>query len=113
MTNREFFEAIVSANVSDELTVFAQEAIAKLDKRNASRSSKPSKTAIANAPVKEAILAFLEEHGEAVASDVATACEISTQKASSLCRQLVEEEKVTSYEVKIPKRGKVKAYRLA
>lgn len=113
MTNREFFEAIVSANVSDELTVFAQEAIAKLDKRNASRSSKPSKTALANVPVKEAIVAFLQENGEAIASDIATACEISTQKASSLCRQLVEEGQLTSQEVKVPKRGKVKAYRLA
>ena len=79
MTNREFFNAIVSANVSDELTAFAQEAIAKLDKRNEARSSKPSKVALANAPVKEAIVAFLAEHANAVASDIATGCEITTQ----------------------------------
>lgn len=113
MTNREFFNAIVSANVSDELTAFAQEAIAKLDKRNEARSSKPSKVALANAPVKEAIVAFLAEHANAVASDIATGCEITTQKASALCRQLVEDGMLTSEEVKMPKRGKVKAYRLA
>lgn len=113
MTNREFFNAIVSANVSDELTAFAQEAIAKLDKRNEARSSKPSKVALANAPVKEAIVAFLAEHANAVASDIATGCEITTQKASALCRQLVEDGMLTSEEVKVPKRGKVKAYRLA
>lgn len=113
MTNREFFNAIVSANVSDELTAFAQEAIAKLDKRNEARSSKPSKVALANAPVKEAIVAFLAEHANAVASDIATGCEITTQKASALCRQLVEDGTLTSEEVKMPKRGKVKAYRLA
>lgn len=113
MTNREFFNAIVSANVSDELTAFAQEAIAKLDKRNEARSSKPSKVALANAPVKEAIVAFLAEHTNAVASDIATGCEITTQKASALCRQLVEDGMLTSEEVKMPKRGKVKAYRLA
>ena len=113
MTNREFFTAIVSANVSDELTAFAQEAIAKLDKRNEARSSKPSKVALANAPIKEAILAFVAENEDAIASAIATGCEVSVQKASALCRQLVEEGKLTSQEVKVPKRGKVKAYRLA
>ncbi len=113
MTNREFFNAIVSANVSDELTAFAQEAIAKLDKRNEARSSKPSKVALANAPIKEAIVAFLTENANAVAADIATGCEITTQKASALCRQLVEDGVLTSEEVKVPKRGKVKAYRLA
>lgn len=113
MTNREFFTAIVSADVSDELTAFAQEAIAKLDKRNASRSSKPSKVALDNIPVKEAILAFVEENEDAIASAIATGCKISVQKASSLCHQLVEEGQLTSQEVKVPKRGKVKAYRLA
>lgn len=113
MTNREFFTAIVSANVSDELTAFAQEAIAKLDKRNEARSSKPSKVALANAPIKEAILAFVAENEDAIASAIATGCEVSVQKASTLCRQLVEEGKLTSQEVKVPKRGKVKAYRLA
>lgn len=113
MTNREFFNAIVSANVSDELTAFAQEAIAKLDKRNEARSSKPSKVALANAPIKDAILEYLMENQDAVASSIATACDISLQKASSLCVQLVKEGKLTSHEVKVPKRGKVKAYRLA
>ena len=34
MTNREFFTAIVSANVSDEITEFAKSALVKLDKKN-------------------------------------------------------------------------------
>lgn len=44
MTNREFFNAIINANVNDELTAHATAELAKLDKRNAQRSSKPSKT---------------------------------------------------------------------
>ena len=114
MTNREFFTAIASnENLSAELVKFANEAIAKLDKRNASRSSKPSKTAIANEPIKASIVEYVTAHANALASDIAVACEISTQKASALCVQMVKDEILTVCEVKVPKKGKVKAYSLA
>lgn len=114
MTNREFFTAIASNTaLSDELVKFANEAIAKLDKRNASRSSKPSKTAIANEPIKASIMEYVTAHANALASDIAVACEISTQKASALCVQMVKDEVLTVCEVKVPKKGKVKAYSLA
>lgn len=114
MTNREFFTAIASnTTLSAELVEFANEAINKLDKRNASRSSKPSKTALANAPIKASIVEYVTTHANALASEVAEACEISTQKASNLCRQLVEDNTFTVCEVKVPKKGKLKAYSLA
>lgn len=114
MTNREFFTAIASnTTLSAELIEFAKEAINKLDKRNASRSSKPSKTALANAPIKASIIEYVTTHANALASEVAEACEISTQKASNLCRQLVEDNTFTVCEVKVPKKGKLKAYSLA
>ena len=114
MTNREFFTAIASnENLSAELVKFANEAIAKLDKRNASRSSKPSKTAIANEPIKASIAEYVTAHANALASDIAEACEISTQKASALCVQMVKDEVLTVCEVKVPNKGKVKAYSLA
>lgn len=114
MTNREFFTAIASnANLPAELIEFANDAKAKLDKRNASRSSKPSKVALANAPIKSAILAFIGEHPTAVASDIAIACDITTQKASALCVQMVKEGTLIASEIKVPKKGKVKAYSLA
>ena len=114
MTNREFFTAIASnATLSAELVEFATEAIAKLDKRNASRSSKPSKTAIANEPIKASIIEYVTAHANALASDIATACKISTQKASALCVQMVKDNVLTVCEVKVPKKGKVKAYSLA
>lgn len=114
MTNREFFTAIASnATLSAELVDFANDAIAKLDKRNASRSSKPSKTALANEPIKAEILAFIEAHPSAVASDIAVACDITTQKASALCVQMVKDGALTVVDIKVPKKGKVKAYSLA
>lgn len=114
MTNREFFTAIASnATLSAELVKFAEEAIVKLDKRNASRSSKPSKTAVANEPIKASIVEYVTDHANALASDIAVACEISTQKASALCVQMVKDNVLTVCEVKVPKKGKVKAYSLA
>ena len=114
MTNREFFTAVASnATLSAELVKFAEEAIVKLDKRNASRSSKPSKMAIANEPIKASIVEYVTDHANALASDIAVACEISTQKASALCVQMVKDNVLTVCEVKIPKKGKVKAYSLA
>ena len=45
-----------------------------------------------------------------VASAIAERLEISTQKVSALCRQLVESKKLKVEDVKIPKKGKQKAY---
>lgn len=109
MTNREFYEAIINANINDELTTFAAEGIAKMDKRNEKRSSKPSKVAVANIPIKESIATLLIDKGM-FASDIAVALGISTQKASALCRQLVEDKVLTVTDVKVPKKGVVKQY---
>ena len=109
MTQREFFTAIVNSNVSDELKVFATDAIAKLDARNAKRGSKPSKRSLENEPIKAKILEVLTSEPK-VASEVAELVGISTQKASALLRQ-IDGLEVT--EVKVPKRGKMKGYALA
>lgn len=112
MTKREFLNAVIEANVNEELSAFAVAEIAKLDERNKAKSSKPSKTAIANEPIKVAIVDFLADKENAIASDIAVGLEISTQKASALCRQLVEDGKLVATEVKVPKKGKVKAYHI-
>lgn len=113
MTNREFYTAIITAEVSDELTAFAQDAIAKLNARNEKRSSKPSKASIVNAPIKAAIIEFIGDRENVTAADVAVGVDITVQKASALLRQLVADEKVTVTEVKVPKKGKCKGYTLA
>ena len=115
MTNREFFTAIASmTNISAELVEHATNELGKLDKRNASRAAKPTKAQKENEPIKEEIVKFLTEKGGFhTASEVMEACEISVQKASALCRQLVEEGTLTVQEIKVPKKGKQKAYAIA
>ena len=110
MTNREFYTAIMNGTMTDEVKSHAAEAITKLDERNQKRSSKPSKTQLENEPVKTAIIDYLTVHGGAVAADIAAEVDITTQKASALCRQLVESGRLTVEEVKIPKKGKCKKY---
>lgn len=112
MTTREFLTTIASMpNISDELKEYAKGELKKLDKRNAARAAKPTKAQKENEPVKEEIVKFLTEKGGFhTASEVMEACEISVQKASALCRQLVEEGTLKVKEIKVPKKGKQKAY---
>lgn len=105
MTRREFLNAVVEANINEEMTNFAVASIEKLDAQNKHRQSKPSKTAVANEPIKKAILEVLTNE-PMTASEIAEKCEISTQKASALLRQL----EVNVVELKVPKKGKVKGY---
>lgn len=112
MTNREFFIAIASmTSIDPELVAHAEMELEKLNKRNAARAAKPTKAQKENEPIKEEIVKFLTEKGGFhTASEVMEACEISVQKASALCRQLVEEGALTVQEIKVPKKGKQKAY---
>lgn len=117
MTNREFLTAIASNTSLDSALIdFATEQIAKMDARNEARkaSSKPSKTAIANEPIKASIMEFLSKQSEPViACVIGEGVGITTAKASSLLRQLVESGAVVKSEIKIPKKGKTAAYAVA
>ena len=109
MTNREFFNAVVNANISEEITAHATEQIEKLDTRNAKRSSKPSKAQLENEGIKDRILTTLENKAM-FAAEIATELDISTNKAAALCKQLADSGKIKVTEVKVPKRGKCKQY---
>ncbi len=113
MTYREFYQAIVNGETNEEITAFAESAIAKLDSKNANRNSKPSKTAIENEPIKKRILEFLTDKPSTISAEIGSAVGITTQKAATLCKQLANEGKLVAEDVKIPKVGKRKAYKLA
>ena len=108
MTKREMFEAIVNGNVTEEVIAMAQNEIVKMDERNAKRKNSPSKTALANEPIKARIVEVLT-YEPMTASEVAEKVEISTQKASALLRQI---DGLTVTEVKVKGKGKVKGYAL-
>lgn len=110
---REFYNAVIAANISADLTEYAQKLIDALDHKNAQR--KVSKSALAhqaaNADLKGAIVQALTD-GQKTAADLATALGVSTQKVSALARQLVEDGTITVDDVKVKGKGKVKGYAL-
>lgn len=111
MTKREFLNAVIANVDVVEIADFAKAEIEKMDARNAKRSHTPSKTAIANEPIKKAIVEWLKgQDAPTVASAVAGELKISTQKASALCRQLVADGELNVTEVKVKGKGMQKGY---
>ena len=113
MTNREFYKAVIEANINADLTAHAEKEIEKLNARNEKRSTTMNKTQKENVEIKKSILAVLSVDKVKTANEVGAECGISTNKASALLRQLVLDKVAIDSEVKIPKKGKVKGYALA
>lgn len=117
MTNREFYNAVMNAEtVSDEIRDHAAALLEKMDAKNASRSSKPTKAQKENEellPIVREVLATADH--PITASDLFEAKpELkSVQKCSSLLRMLEKSGEVTSVEVKVKGKGKAKGYSLA
>lgn len=112
MTQREFFTKVIEANISEELTVKAQELVAGLDKRNAQKSATMSKTQKENEVLKGSMLEKLEKGKGYLAVEIASAMGFSTSKASALAKQLVAEGKATVEDVKVKGKGTQKMYTL-
>lgn len=113
MTQREFFTAIVNGTINADIQAYAADAIVKLDKRNATRASKPTKSQQANVPLLAEIRNFLTGKKNVLAAEVAAHLDVTPQKASGLLKLLVDGGEATVAEVKVPKQGKRKAYTLA
>lgn len=110
MTNREFYAGIAAmTNIEECYVEHAAAMIEKMDKQNALRREKPSKTELANAPLIEQILTSVLTKEAKTAFDIGGEIGVSTQKASALMRKLVGEGKATVCDVKGPK-GKCKGY---
>ena len=113
MTNREFYTAIINANVSAEITEYAESAIAKLDATNEKRKAKAaegvSKKAEENAPIKAAILGALTAEPQ-TSPAIAATLGLTHNKVTALAKQLVAEGLAEVTEIKVPGRGTMKAY---
>ena len=111
MTNREFLTNVSNGTVTELEMAHAAAELDKMNAANEKRKNKPSKTAIENAPIVENILGVLT-HDAQTAADIAAQVGISTQKASSLLRQLGTAGQVVVSEIKVPKKGTCKGYAL-
>lgn len=117
MTTREFLTAITEGTMNEEIITHATEALAKLDNANKKKAnSSQSKKAKENAPIINGIIECLKGSETPMTSpDIATAITtedlpVTHNKVSALCRQLVAAGRLTVTDVKVPKRGVMKAY---
>ena len=107
MTNREFFVAVASANVSEELTTKANELIQALDARNDKRKSADSKEKQETMARRQGVLNFLTENEGTFTRDViAEATGLTEGQVTSACTALVKAELIDKVEVKVDKARK-------
>lgn len=113
ITMRQFLTAVVEGNITPAMIEKAKAEIAKLDATNAKRAEKAKEKAAENLPIKQAIFEFLVANGTKTTAEIAKSVEIlegSAPKASAMCRQMVDEGRLTASEVSVKGKGKQKAY---
>lgn len=116
MTMRKYHEAVLAIpGCPAEVAEKARAEIAKLDATNAKRTEKAAEKAKENEPLKAQIFDLLLARGTMTSPDIAGTLTteenpITTSKASAMCRQMVDDGRLNAEEVKIPKKGKLKAY---
>lgn len=114
MTNREFFNAILTTDIAEELKAYASDELAKLDARNEKRKNTPKKVNPETEALKAQILEAVSKSTNPVtAAQVGDEFRIFTQKASALLRSLTAAGSLVQSEMKVPGKGKVKVYSLA
>lgn len=112
MTNREFYNAIVKANINADLTAHATAEIAKLDKKNAKRKATEGEIKTENKPIAEAILKALEG-GSMLSANLAQAVGVTTQKVNGVAGEMVKLGMLDKFKVKVKNKGEQTAYALA
>ena len=112
-TNREVLTLVANGTTNDTTKAWAIEMLAKLDERNEKRKNTKTKEQIANEGIMNSIVEYVKANGSQVASALGSALGISTQKASALCKILVDGGELTVADKKVKGKGSVKEYSLA
>lgn len=110
MTNREMLTAVINGSITAEIIEAAKAEIAKVDARNDKRRNMLTKEQIANEAIKDEMLSVLVKNGAMIASEIAAAMGISTQKVSALAKQLVDCGSLKASDRKVKGKGTVKCY---
>ena len=107
MTKKDMFTAMLNkyAFTADE-RAFIEHELELLNRKSASGERKPTATQVANAGIKDSIVAFMEENPNRIftISEIVKECpecqELTGQKVSALISQLIKENKVERIEEK-------------
>lgn len=115
MTRRERLEAIIRGELTEELISECKEELKKLNERSAvaNQKAKESEQYKANKVYEEQVYEFLEgldepvQVGEILAE---VAPELTRQRMTAICTNLVREGRIRAVEVKVKGKGKRRAY---
>ena len=118
MTNREFYQAVIDANINDELTAFATAGIEKLDHTNSLRKDATAKKAqekeVERAPIRDAIMAVMTTEPKTATTLIAeSGVEVKPQAIPSLLKGLVEDGTIVKSDVKVTGKGHQRGYAFA
>ena len=111
MTNREFYNAIVKANITEDITAHSVAEIAKLDKKNAKRKAEEGTIKEENRPIADAILKALA-NGSMLSANLAQAVGVTTQKVNGVAGEMVKLGMLDKFKVKVKNKGEQTAYAL-
>lgn len=115
MTTREFYETIINLDsIAEELRQKGVELLQAMDdKQNNARKRNSEKRAEELKPFMENIEALLSTaETPKLTTEIATALKLSPNKASAILRKMVTDGVLISIDVKVPKAGIRKAYKL-
>ena len=113
MTIREFYNAVLNANVSDEITEKATELVAQLDARNEKAKARPRKENTEVAERKAAVAEFVATHeGEFIADEIAEATGLTPAQIASGLRAFVAAGTVTKGTRKIDSKHSKVTYKI-
>lgn len=113
MTRRERLNAIINGEITEELIEECREELKKLDERcaAANEKAKTTKNYLENKVYEERILEVLGEEPmqiEEVRSLVAP--ELTRQRVTAICTNLVREGRISKVELKVKGKGKRAGY---
>ena len=118
MTNRDFYNAIINADLTavfeDEMAESVKEhakaALGKLDATNEKRRNSTSKKELENMPLMEQVVNEVLSFEPMTASDIGAAIGVNHNKATHIVKMAVTRGLAGVKDIKVPKKGMQKGY---
>ena len=115
MTKREFYQAIVSGEINDEVQSMAAKYIEDMDASNEKRQVKAHEKALERekekAPIREAVFACITADAKTATDLINEAgVELKPQAIPSLLKPLVEDGSVVKVDIKVKGKGTQRGY---
>ena len=107
MTRRQRLEAVINGEITEELIESCKEELAKLDVEKV-----PTQNQVENEKIGELILQILSDgsHKQIELIMAELDVQMSRQKVSAICTNLIREGRLKSEDVSVSGKGKRKAY---